>query len=112
MKPPENPKTIRAKVKCVSIERKEHHNRVADKEGDKLLHFIRLHPVFSAIPGENRTYFEAIPYGEVKLGTLIDEIAAEFEVGAEYYLTLERAVSDGRQTPTRRARSSRTGSGS
>jgi len=84
-------KTVRAKYRCISVERKEHHNRVSDKTGKCLLHFIQLHPVFSALPDENRSYFEAIPYGEIKIGTLAEEIAAQFEVGAEYYVTIRRA---------------------
>lgn len=93
-KPPKkngDPKAIRAKFRCVAVEKKEHHNRVSDKSGKRLLHHVHLHPVFSALPGENRSYFEAIPYGEIKLGTLLEEIAAEFEVGAEYYVTFRRA---------------------
>lgn len=84
------PKLVRAKYRCVSIERKEHHNRVADKTGKKLLYYIQLHPVFSALPDENRGYFETIPYGEVKIGTLDDNTAAQFEVGAEYYVTFRK----------------------
>ncbi|MGH7948025.1 MAG: hypothetical protein ACREQF_02225 [Candidatus Binataceae bacterium] len=83
-------KSIRAKFRCVSVERKEHHNRVSDKTGKKLLWYVHLIPVFSALPDENRSYFESVPYGEIKLGTLDSAIGEQFEIGAEYYVTFRK----------------------
>lgn len=55
-----------------------------------LLGGVTLTPVVSGSE-ENKQFYEATPSGEFKFDTINSNALAEFEPGAEYYITIEKA---------------------
>lgn len=52
---------------------------------------IVLNVVHAGTSPENERFFAATPSGEIKLGTVNAEAAAQFELNGEYYVTFEKA---------------------
>jgi hypothetical protein len=76
--------TVRAKFKVSEIT--EH------AYGDKRMKTIKLQPVYSSKEGsENKTFWEASPNGEIRLGTINMAAADYFELNGEYYIDFLRA---------------------
>lgn len=76
--------TVRAKFKVQEIT--EH------AYGDKRMKTIKLQPVHSSVAGsENKAFWDASPSGEIRLGTINMEAAAQFELNGEYYIDFTRA---------------------
>lgn len=76
--------SVRAKFKVQEIT--EH------AYGDKLMKTIKLHPVYGNVEGsENKAFWEASPNGEIRLGTINMDAAAQFEINAEYYIDFTKA---------------------
>ena len=48
-------------------------------------HSVRLTPVTGGSP-ENEQFFKWTPWGEVKIGTINAEAAAQFEPGKQFYV--------------------------
>lgn len=84
----------RFKFVVAAIERHLHRNVTTgpkNERHDEVI-FIKLRAVFAPRAGsENREYWEEAPYSEVTLGTLNQERAEFFQLGAEYYVTFTRA---------------------
>lgn len=60
--------------------------------GDKRMKTIKLQPVYSQKDGsENKAFWEASPNGEIRLGTINMDAAAQFELNGEYYIDFTRA---------------------
>lgn len=51
---------------------------------------IKLSPVTSGSE-ENKNFYASSPSGSIELGTINAEAAASFEIGAEYYVTFDKA---------------------
>ena len=79
--------TVRAKFKVNEIT--EH------AYGNQRMKTIKLQPVFkSGDPNsENSKFWAASPNGEIRLGTLNLDAAAQFEIEAEYYVDFTRVES-------------------
>lgn len=60
---------VRAKFKCI------------ENDGEN----VSLEVVTSG-SGENDSFFKWTPYGQLKMGTVNENAAKQFEVGKEYYL--------------------------
>lgn len=77
--------TVRAKFKVNEIT--EH------AYGSQLMKTIKPQPVFKdADPeSENSKFWNASPNGEIRLGTINLDAAAQFEINAEFYVTFDRA---------------------
>lgn len=62
--------------------------------GNQRMKTIKLQPVFKdADPeGENSRFWAASPNGEIRLGTINMDAAAQFEINAEYYIDFTRAA--------------------
>lgn len=70
---------VRAKFQVTSIT--EH------AYGDRRMKTIKMQPVFSSEEGsENKRFWEASPNGEIRLGTINMDAAAQFELNGEYYI--------------------------
>lgn len=75
---------VRAKFKVTEIT--EH------AYGEKTMKTIKLQPVYSQKEGsENKAFWEASPNGEIRLGTINMQAAAQFELNGEYYIDFTRA---------------------
>lgn len=61
--------------------------------GDKLMKTVKLEPVYkSADPNDdNSKFWAASPNGEIRLGTLNMDAAAQFEINGEYYVDFIKA---------------------
>lgn len=61
--------------------------------GNQLMKTIKLQPVAkSSDPNdENSRFWAASPNGEIRLGTLNLDAAAQFEINGEYYIDFTRA---------------------
>jgi hypothetical protein len=89
---------VRAKFRVQRIELTAGTKRAPDV-GDvphylpTVLHTIVLAPVYgNGDPShENTKFWEASPSGEIKLGTINEHAAAQFEMGAEYYIDFTKA---------------------
>lgn len=78
--------SVRAKFKVQEIT--EH------AYGDKTMKTIKLQPVYSTVEGsENKTFWDASPNGEIRLGTINMDAAAQFALGGEYYVTFDKVES-------------------
>lgn len=84
---------VRAKFKVQKIERTSHMRSLGknDKGAEAWepceLHTIVLQPVYSSDPEhENRTFWNASPSGEIRLGTINEQAWSQFELGSEYYV--------------------------
>lgn len=76
--------SVRAKFKVSEIT--EH------AYGEKRMKTIKLAPVYSQKEGsENKAFWEASPNGEIRLGTINMDAAAQFELNGEYYIDFTRA---------------------
>lgn len=65
------------------------------KYGDQRMKTIKLTPVYSQKEGsENKAFWQASPNGEIRLGTINMNAAAQFEIGAEYYIDFTRAPDE------------------
>lgn len=52
---------------------------------------VVLRPVVGGSP-ENQTFFKYTPYGEIKLGTINNEVVEKMTVGKEYYVDFTEAM--------------------
>lgn len=61
--------------------------------GNQRMKTIKLQPVFKSDDpdGENTKFWQASPNGEIRLGTINMDAAAQFEINAEYYIDFTRA---------------------
>ena len=60
--------------------------------GNKTMKTIKLQPVYSQVEGsENKTFWDASPNGENRLGTINMDAAAQYELNGEYYIDFTRA---------------------
>jgi len=61
--------------------------------GNQLMKTIKLAPVVkSSDPdSENSKFWAASPNGEIRLGTINMDAAAQFEINAEFYVTFDKA---------------------
>lgn len=76
--------TVRAKFKV--------HEITEHQYGNQRMKTIKLQPVASAeVNSENKVFWNATPAGEIRLGTINMEAAAQFEIGADYYIDFTRA---------------------
>ena len=77
--------SVRAKFKVKEIT--EH------AYGNQLMKTIKLEPVYKSDDpeGENSKFWAASPNGEIRLGTINMDAAAQFEINGEYYVTFEKA---------------------
>ncbi len=75
--------SVRAKFKVQRIERSLWRTGVE-------VQTIVLHPVVIGSQ-ENAQFYEATPSGEIKLGTVNAEAAAQFELEGEYYVDFTKA---------------------
>lgn len=71
---------VRAKFTVREIVRTKHWDK---SKGE--IQTIVLNPVCDG-SAENRTFFEATPVGEIKLGTVNETAARQFELGQAYYV--------------------------
>lgn len=71
--------SVRCKFKCVSIERTEN--------GCSNLTFRAV----TSGSEENKQFFKWTPSGELKVATVNNEAAAQFEPGKDYYLDISPA---------------------
>ncbi len=53
---------------------------------------IKLGPVTSGSE-ENKAFFKATPVGSIEIGTVNDEAASQFTVGAEFYIDFTPATA-------------------
>jgi len=90
--------SVRAKFKVVRIERTLGNKQVDVKDGRAVyepceLQTIVLSPVYAgADPNhENTKFWQASPSGEIKLGTINAQAAAQFELDHEYYIDFTKA---------------------
>ena len=61
---------------------------------DSVQHTVKMNPVMGyGLPedSENHKFWKATPVGEFKMGALNAEVGEYFDVGAEYYITIEKA---------------------
>ena len=70
--------TVRAKFKCES--------KTQFVGGQS----IKMVPVTHGSP-ENEKFFKYTPYGNMEIGTINDEAAAQIEPGKEYYIDITEA---------------------
>ena len=77
--------SVRAKFKVESIERRKHWDRTKGE-----VHTVRLSPVVGGST-ENEQFYAATPGGSMELGTVSDDAAKNFELGAEYYIDFTKA---------------------
>ena len=78
--------TVRAKFVVQSVTMTQHWDR---EKGH--LATIRLAPVNSG-SDENKKFYEATPSGHIELGTVNQDAAAQFVLGAEIYVDFTPAV--------------------
>jgi len=91
--------TVRAKFKVIKIERMEGSRQDGKDENGRPryvpaeLQTIVLSPVYgNGDPEhENTKFWQASPSGEIKLGTINQAAAAQFDLGAEFYVDFTRA---------------------
>ena len=74
---------VRAKFIVNTITRQKYGN-------DSEMQTIGLTPVMGGSE-ENKTFWRYSPSGEIKLGTINAEAAAQFELGGEYYIDFTKA---------------------
>ncbi len=76
--------SVRAKFKVTEIT--EH------AFGSQLMKTIKLAPVYKSDDpeGENSKFWAASPNGEIRLGTINMQAAAQFEINAEFYIDFTR----------------------
>ena len=72
--------TVRAKFKVTKLTQTEHWDK---QKG--AIHHVTLMPVTCGSP-ENAMFYTATPCGEIQLGTINDEAAKHFTLGAEFYV--------------------------
>ncbi|MEZ7524022.1 hypothetical protein [Burkholderia vietnamiensis] len=72
--------SVRAKFKVTQTSQREHW----DKQKGQI-HEVTLMPVTGGSP-ENETFYAATPCGQIQLGTINDEAAKHFQLGAEVYV--------------------------
>jgi hypothetical protein len=79
---------VRAKFYVQRVEKTKYGHAPNQQEMTTLV----LAPVYSAEPGtENKTFWDATPTGEIKLGTVNKAAADQFELGEEYYIDFTKA---------------------
>jgi len=61
--------------------------------GNQLMKSIKLVPVLKNVDpeSENSRFWAASPNGEIRLGTINMDAAAQFEINAEFYIDFTRA---------------------
>lgn len=88
--------SVRGKFKVTAIEQMQSHryNQVTKTAEPVVLTTIKMDPV-SYNPdnpeSENSKFWDASPTGEIRLGCINPEAAAQFELGAEYYVDFTKA---------------------
>jgi hypothetical protein len=78
--------SVRAKFKV--------HEITEHAYGNQLMKTIKLQPVLkdSDPDSENSKFWAASPNGEIRLGTINMEAAAQFEINAEFYVDFTRVT--------------------
>ena len=76
--------SIRAKFLVDAIEQRLQYN-------GSVRHTVKMSPVSGNDSDENRKFWEATPSGKLEIGHARAEGAAQFEIGAEYYVDFRRA---------------------
>lgn len=77
---------VRAKFTVREITRTKHWDK---SKGE--IQTIVLSPVISDGNEENKKFFEATPTGEIKLGTVNEAAARQFELGKSYFVDFSPA---------------------
>ena len=77
--------SVRAKFKVAEI--------IEHAYGSQLMKTIKLAPVYKSDDpdGENATFWAATPNGEIRLGTINMDAAAQFAINVEFYVDFTRA---------------------
>ena len=83
---------VRLKVRCDEAVLRKVSAFYSTKDKSGKLAEIRLRPVTGGSP-ENEAFFNSTPGGEVEFQAINAAILDEFEVGREYYVTIEPAVA-------------------
>lgn len=89
--------SVRAKFKVQKIERQSYTRSEKGPDGkDRMvkdeLQTIVLQPVYSSDPeSENRAFWRSSPSGEIRLGTINLDAAAQFDLDGEYYVDFTKA---------------------
>lgn len=92
--------SVRAKFKVDAIERTRGTKQTGrkDERGNPVyepaeMQTIKMSPVYpnGDENHENTKFWQATPSGELRLGTVNAAAAAEFELGAEYYIDFSKA---------------------
>lgn len=85
--------SVRAKFKVQRIERTAYTRSIGKEIQSTELQTIVLVPVYGGgnPEHENTKFWQATPSGEIKLGTINADAAAQFELDKEYYIDFTRA---------------------
>lgn len=78
--------TVRAKFVVESVTMSKHWDKAKPP-----IKTVKLRPVVGGGSEENAKFYEATPAGQIELGTINAEAAAQFELGAEYYVDFTKA---------------------
>lgn len=76
---------VKLKVACVEIATRRAWHGSTGNVGA-----VKLQPVTSG-SDENKAFYDATPSGQLEFATINQKALEQFEVGAEYYVTIERA---------------------
>lgn len=85
---------VRAKFRVARIERSltgGFYNEETKKHESREVQTIVLYPVVNDGDAENKKFFAATPSGELKLGMVNAETAAQFDLNKAYYLDMSPA---------------------
>lgn len=52
---------------------------------------VKLAPIMGSDDAENKAFYQATPGGQIDFSTINEEALKQFEIGADYYITIERA---------------------
>lgn len=85
---------VRAKFKLTKVERTQHlqldgkDEQGRDRYSPTEMHTLVMQPVYHSndTQHENYKFWKATPSGELKLGTVLPEVAEQFVIGQEYYI--------------------------
>jgi hypothetical protein len=75
---------VRAKFYCANKAEAGHYN------SPEKTHVLTLYPVTSGST-ENEQFYKYTPTGELKLGTVVQSVGDQFEVGKTYYIDITPA---------------------
>lgn len=91
--------SVRAKFRLIRTESQIYDRAVKQADGNYEKETVEqrtliFQPVYSDNPAnENKTFWEATPSGEIKLGVVNRAAWEQFDLNAEYYVTFDRAPS-------------------